>query len=228
MFETLQYVLQVTSSVDSIKPGGDGHASSVRVRLLHAAVRQRILELVKEQPEYFDVEKLGVPINDLDSTGTIHTFSTAVVWLGLPRQGIWLREQEIDDYIALWKLVAHYMGTPIESLESKAKARAMMESLLASEFDPTDTSQVLAKNIILSLENTAPSYSSKEFMEAMARRLNGDQLSDRLGIPHPSMYYKALIYGYCIVVMGFAYAVRVFPSWGQDLIEVCLLPYSTN
>ncbi|RJE24341.1 hypothetical protein PHISCL_03346 [Aspergillus sclerotialis] len=220
MFETLQYVLQVTSSVESIKPDGDGHASSVRVRLLHAAVRQRILELAKEQPEYFDVEKLGVPINDLDSIGTIHTFSTAVVWLGLPRQGIWLREQEIDDYIALWRLVAHYQGTATESLESKAKARAMMESLLASEFNPTDMSKILAKNIILSLENTAPSYSSKEFMEAMARRLNGDQLSDSLDIPRPGIYYRALIYGYCIVVMAFAYAVRLFPSLDQNFIEI--------
>lgn len=221
MFETLQYVLQVTSSVESIKPGGAGHASSIRVRLLHATVRQRILELAKEQPEYFDVEKLGIPVNDLDCIGTIHTFSTSVVWLGLPRQGIWPREQEIDDYIALWRLVAHYQGTPAESLETKAKAQAMMESLLASEFNPTDTSRILAKNIILSLENTAPSYSSKEFMEAMARQLNGDELSDSLDLPRPGIYYRALVYGYCLVVMAFAYTSRLFPTLDQNLIQVC-------
>lgn len=222
MFETLQYVLQVTSSLDSIKPGGDGHAASVRVRLLHAAVRQRILELVKQKPDYFDVERLGIPINDLDSIGTINTFSTSVVWLGLPRQGIWLREQEIDDYIALWRLAGYYLGTPTDAFESRPKARAIMESLLASEINPIDIGRVLAKNIILSLENTAPSYASKEFMEAMSRQLNGDQLCDSLDIPRPSVYYRALIYGYCLVVMAFAYSVRVFPSLDQNFIAVFL------
>jgi hypothetical protein len=85
MYETTQHILQVTKSLDSIKPGGAGHASSIRVRLLHAAVRRRILKLSHERPEYFDVEKLGVPINDLDSIATIGTFSTVLTWLGFPR-----------------------------------------------------------------------------------------------------------------------------------------------
>lgn len=223
MFETLQYILQVMTSIESIKPGGDGHASSVRVRLLHAAVRQRILALAREQPDYFDVEKLGVPVNELDCIGTINTFSTSVIWLGLPRQGIYLRSQEIDDYIALWRLVAYYMGTPTEPFESSPKARAIMESLLASEIAPTEMGKVLAANIILSLENTAPSYASKEFMEAMARQLNGKQLSDSLGIPEPGLYYQALVYGYCFFVMGLAYTIRYFPSLDRDSIAVCYL-----
>jgi hypothetical protein len=222
MFETLQFVLQVTSSVDSIKPNGDGHASSVRVRFLHATVRQRILELEKQNPGYFDVEKFGVPVNDLDCIGTINTFSTSVIWLGLPRQGIWLREQEIEDYIALWRLIAHYLGTPTEPFESKAKGRAMMESLLASQINPTDMGKVLAKNIVLSLENTAPAYASKEFMEAMARQLNGDQLSDCLDIPQSSLYYRALIFGYCVFVMAFSYTVRLIPPLDRRFIAVCI------
>jgi ribosomal protein S28E/S33 len=51
MYETTQHILQVTNSIESIKPGGAGHASSVRVRLLHAAVRRRILKMAKEKPE---------------------------------------------------------------------------------------------------------------------------------------------------------------------------------
>lgn len=221
MFETLQFVLQVTNSVESVKPGGDGHASSVRVRFLHATVRQRILELEKQKPGYFDVEKLGVPVNDLDCIGTINTFSTTIIWLGLPRQGVWLREQEIDDYIALWRLIALYLGTPTEPFESKAKARAMMESLLASQLNPSNMGKVLAKNIVVSLENTAPSFASKEFMEAMARLLNGDQLSDRLDIPQSSLYYRALMFGYCMFVMTFAYTVRLFPAVDQRFLAVC-------
>ncbi|EDP51089.1 conserved hypothetical protein [Aspergillus fumigatus A1163] len=219
MLETLQHVLQVTGSVDAMRPGGAGHASSVRVRLLHAAVRSRILDLVKNKPEYYDVDKHGIPINDLDCIATINTFSTSVVWIGLPRQGILLREREIDDYLALWRLVAYYMGAPHEFLETRAKAKAMMESLLASEIHPTETSKILAQNIILSLENTPPTYASKEFMEAMARHLNGKQLSDKLGLPRPTLYYQALVYGYCIVLMWFAYTFRLLPSIDQAMIK---------
>ncbi|KAB8256614.1 hypothetical protein BDV32DRAFT_141056 [Aspergillus pseudonomiae] len=219
LLETLQHILQVSLSLDSIKPGGKGHISSVRVRLLHGSVRRRVLSLVKYRPEYYDIKKYGIPINDLDCIGTIHTFSTSVVFLGLPRQGIFLRNQEIDDYIALWRLVAYYMGTPTECFETTARARAMMESISVSELDPTDTGRILAQNIIIGLENTAPTYASKEYLEAMARKLNGDELSDRLDLPRPSLYYQALVYGHCIMVMATCYGLRVFPMLDQAFIK---------
>ncbi|KAJ5365956.1 hypothetical protein N7517_008842 [Penicillium concentricum] len=207
LLETLQHILQVNNSVEGMKPGGDGHISCVRVRLLHCSVRKRILSLVDQKPEYYDVNKYGTPVNDLDCIGTINTFCSSVVWIGLPRQGIYLSQQETEDYIALWRLVAYYMGTPTDPFESTANARAMMESLLVSEIDPTETGKILAKNIIIGLENTAPSFASKEFMEAMSRLLNGDQLADELDIPRPTLYYQVLIWGYCFWVMTVSYIV---------------------
>ena len=46
--ETTQHILQCTQSVESIQPNGAGHASSIRVRLLHAAVRRRIMKLAQQ------------------------------------------------------------------------------------------------------------------------------------------------------------------------------------
>ncbi|KAE8387164.1 hypothetical protein BDV23DRAFT_161863 [Aspergillus alliaceus] len=220
LLETLQHVLQVSLSLDSIKPGGNGHVSSVRVRLLHASVRRRLLSLASRRPDYYIVEKFGIPISDLDCIATISTFSSSVVFVGLPRQGIFLRNQEIDDYIALWRLVAYYMGTPTETFMTTARARAMMESLAVSELDPTDTGKILAQNIILGLENTAPTYASKEYLEAMARKLNGDELSDRLGLPRPTLYYRVLVYGHCLVVMVACYGLRAFPKLDQAFINL--------
>ncbi|GMF73877.1 unnamed protein product [Aspergillus oryzae] len=176
--------------------------------------------ILNNRPEYYDIKKYGIPINDLDCIATIHTFSTSVVFLGLPRQGIFLRNQEIEDYIALWRLVAFYMGTPTDCFETTAQARAMMESLSVSEIDPTDTGRILAQNIILGLEYTAPTYASKEYLEAMARKLNGDELSDSLNLPRPSLYYQALVYGQCILVMAACYGLRVFPMLDQAIIEL--------
>ncbi|CAG7945608.1 unnamed protein product [Penicillium salamii] len=220
LLETLQHILQVSSSVEGMKPGGEGHISSVRVRLLHSSVRLKILSLVDQQPEYYDIDKYGTPVNDLDCIGTINTFCSSVVWLGLPRQGIYLSNQEVEDYIALWRLVAYYMGTPTEPFETTAKARAMMESLLISEIDPSEIGKVLAKNIILGLENTAPTYASKEFMEAMSRLLNGELLSDQLEIPRSNLYYRMLIWGYCFWVMAVSYIIPRIYFLDRIMIEL--------
>ncbi|KAK6599600.1 tat pathway signal sequence [Botrytis cinerea] len=208
MFETTQLLLQVTQSLEAIKPGGIGHISSIKVRLLHAAVRRRILALAKEKPSYYSISDHGIPINDLDSIATIGTFSATLIWLSLPRQGIFLRPQEIADYIALWRLVAHYLGTPTSFFETPTSAKAIMESLLLTEINPSPTSQILAQNIILSLQNQAPAYPSRSFLEANARWLNGHLLCDALGLSNPPLYYYILVAGQCIFYMAISYLYR--------------------
>ncbi|GAA84522.1 tat pathway signal sequence [Aspergillus luchuensis IFO 4308] len=193
LLETLQFILQVSESVDAMKPGGVGNISCIRVRLLHAYLRSLIC--VRES-----------------------SFSSIIIWLGLPRQGIWLRKQEIDDYLALWRLVAYYLGVPDEPFASQQTARALMESLLVSEVDPINIGRVLARNILNGLENKAPAHASMGFMEAMVRLLNGKQLSDSLQIPQPTLYYRVLIYGYCFFVMALAYGTRLFPKLDQRFI----------
>jgi hypothetical protein len=222
MYETTQHILQVTKSLDSIKPGGAGHASSIRVRLLHAAVRRRILKMSHERPEYFDVEKLGIPINDLDSIATIGTFSATLIWLGFPRQGIWLRKQEIEDYLAMWRLVAHYVGTPTEYFATVEKAKCIMESILLSEIEPTETSKILADNIISSLQGQPPSYASRDFLNASARWLNGNRLADALGLGRPGLYYWALVAGQCIFFCCICYTYRSIPYLDRRKIQVRL------
>jgi len=212
LFETAQHILECTRSVESIQPGGAGFASSLRVRLLHAAVRDRIMKLAKTRPEYYSVEKYGVPINDLDSIATIGTFSGTIIWLSLPRQGIWLREQEVIDYIALWRLIAHYVGTPTEWFETPGRAKAMMESLLMNEINPTETSKILAANIIRGLEAQPPTYASRSFLEVNARWLNGNELGDALGLGRPGIWYWALMAGQCIFFMSVCYFYRSVPS----------------
>ena len=222
MYETTQYILQCTRSLESIQLGGAGHTSSVRVRLLHAAVRRRILKLVAQHPDYYNVEQWGVPINDLDSIATISAFSASLIWISLPRQGLWLREHEINDYTALWRLVAHYLGTPTRSFETPRRAKAVLESLLYSEIDPSETSKILANNIIKSLERKPPSYASREFLHANARWLNGNQLANRLGLGRPSFWYWALVAGQCIFFMSMCYLHRSVPYLDRRKVAVRL------
>ncbi|KAL8953886.1 MAG: hypothetical protein Q9222_000260 [Ikaeria aurantiellina] len=145
LFETTQHILQCTKDLSSIQPGGPGHASTIRVRLLHAAVRQRIVKLARKKPDYYDVEKFGVPINDLDST------------------------EEIEDYIALFRYIAYLTGTPNEYFESPARAKTVMETLLRDEIQPSATSRILANNILSCLEDQPPTFASRPFLEANCR-----------------------------------------------------------
>ena len=220
LFETTQHILECTKSLESIKPGGAGFASSIRVRLLHAAVRQRIMKLEKSRPGYYNVERYGVPINDLDCIATIGTFSGTIIWLSLPRQGIWLRQQEIDDYIALWRLIAHYTGTPTEHFETPQRAKVMVESLLMNEINPTETSKTLAANIIRCLEAAPPAYASRSFLEVNARWLNGNELCDALALGRPSLYYWTLMAGQCIFFMSICYVYRSIPWLDRRKIKV--------
>lgn len=219
LFETTQHILQCTKSLEDIQPGGAGWASSIRVRLLHAAVRQRIMKLAKQRPNYFNLEEWGVPVNDLDQMGTIGTFCATLIWLSLPRQGIFLREQEIQDYVALWRYIGYIMGTPHEHFETTDKAKVLMESLLYNEIHPSDMSKVLANNIIHCLEGQPPTFVSPDMLIASARWLNGNELADELGLPRVSWYYWSLMAGQCLFFMGVCYFYRALPGLDHGHVE---------
>ncbi|KAI0885314.1 uncharacterized protein GGS22DRAFT_179856 [Annulohypoxylon maeteangense] len=208
LLETTQHTLNVTRDLESIKPGGDGFADSIRVRMLHATVRRRVMKMAASRPGYYDMQAFGIPINDLDCIGTINAFSATVLWMGLQRQGIYLRRQETADYLALWRYVAYLMGTPHDWLSTPESARRMMESLLVSEIKPTRASANLANNIITGLQGQPPTYASKEFMCAQTYWLNGRELSEALSIDRPGPWYFALVLGQCILFMALSYVNR--------------------
>ncbi|KAE9988385.1 hypothetical protein EG328_011145 [Venturia inaequalis] len=219
LYETTQHILQCTKSLESIQPGGDGWASTIRVRLLHAAVRARIMSLQKTRPEYYNTEEWGIPINDLDSIATIGTFSSTLIWLSLPRQGIYLRHQEILDYLALWRYVGYLIGSPTDPFSTPEKAKKTIESLLYHEIRPSDTSKILANNIIRSLENRPPIFASPDMLIASARWLNGNDLCDALGLMQPSLYYSFLMAGQCTFYMVMCYAYRYIPYLDRKKIN---------
>ncbi|PQE04842.1 tat pathway signal sequence protein [Rutstroemia sp. NJR-2017a BBW] len=220
MYETTQHILQVTQSLESIRPGGAGHISSIKVRLLHAAVRNRITNLATANPSYYSIPDHGIPINDLDSIATIGTFSATLIWLALPRQGIFLRAHEIADYLALWRLVAHYLGTPTTYFATPSLAKSTMESLLLTEINPSPTSRILASNILTSLAHQPPMYSSLPFLHANAYWLNGSELSLALGIPQPPLYYRALVAAQCLFFVMVCYSNRAVGKWDRRKNQV--------
>ena len=151
---------------------------------------------------------------------TISTFSATLIWLSLPRQGIFLRRQEVVDYVALWRYIGYVVGCPVDEFSTPERAKRLMESLLLHEIHPTPTSKILANNIIKSLEGQPPGYASADFLIASARWLNGNKLCDELGLMRPSLYYWSLMAGQCLFFCLINYSNRVVPSWDERKIEM--------
>lgn len=222
LFETTQYVLQCTRSLESIQPGGEGWIANIRVRLLHAAVRKKILDLAATRPEYYDKDKHGIPINDFHSLGTITGFSASLLFRSLPAQGIYVTRAEKEDYIALWRYIGHLIGCPVTPfLASAKKAKATLESVMMAEMtQPTDTSRALTSNMLECLVGKPPMYPTREFLIASARALNGDDLCDALGMARPGLYYRAVMMGQSLFLATFAYVHRLFPSYDRKTVSM--------
>lgn len=94
-----------------------------------------------------------------------------------------------------------------------------MESGLLTELRPTALSQQLSHNIIVALAHQPPSYPSEDFLVAAARWLNGNELSEALALPQPSLRARALIFVQIIFVAIISYSSRLLPELGKKRVE---------
>lgn len=230
LLETFQMILQVTESIEAVKPGGTGHTTTIRVRLLHSSVRNRIMKLAKKSPEYFDVDKFGVPVNTLDSIHSIATFCCNHMWLQLPQMGVYTGQQEMADYIALWRYVGYVLATPDSYFATVEKAKATMESMVVHELHITPTSRIVGHNFVECLKDLPPFNVSAQFIEAGSRVLNGDELCDALDMGRPGLYSYACFRGHCWLVRTLALLQWISPSidaavtgWFQKMLHQAII-----
>ncbi|KAL8783971.1 MAG: hypothetical protein Q9195_009226 [Heterodermia aff. obscurata] len=218
LFETTQWLLQVLDSIDSIQPGGAGHIATIRVRLLHASVRQRVNQLTASRPGYYDLDRYGIPVNTLDSIHATSIFCASPLWQQLPRQGIFPRKDEEADYIALFRYLGYLLSTPPEFFVSSSQAKATMESLVYYELNPSAAGKVLGFNFVECLRDVSPMNISRGFIEAGARWVNGDEVCDAMGMGKPGIYYSALVVGQCMLNLALCWAQRAVPALDRWVI----------
>jgi hypothetical protein len=207
-FETSQWILDVMKSLKSLQPGGEGWEATLRVRLLHSAVRSRIMAMAKERPEYFNLQEFGTPINDLHQIATIGSFSSAPIWYSLPRQKIHLRKQEIVDFVALWRYISYLIGSPDGWFETPEKALLIQQSIMYIELHPNHNSKVLANNMLEAFRRDSPVKMPAGLINASARHLAGDPLCDEWDIGKPNIVWRGIWHGNVSMYKGFAYMCR--------------------
>jgi hypothetical protein len=145
--------------------------------------------------------------------------------MALPSQGVYPSKQEIDDYIALWRWVGYILGAPVFYMNNSLSAKAAMESVMLNALKPSNNSKILIQNILKALDNVSPIYASREWWEAGGRVLNGDELSDAIGLGSPSSYYRALIIGQCWTFKTMTFLTSSIPSVDRWWIEVSIVHF---
>jgi anti-anti-sigma factor len=189
IIETAQMILDVMTP-GSLQPGGKGLRSVQKVRLIHAAVRHLLLASGQ-----WDMAAYDYPINQEDLAGTLMTFSEAIA-RGLPKLGISLTEENIEDYHHTWSVIGYMMGISPEMLpQSAMEAQFLADTIFRRQIGgtPDDNAEgrELTQNLLRMMEEMGPTRPFSKVLQALMRHLIGDEVADLLGLEATS-WRKAL------------------------------------
>lgn len=168
---------------DVLMPGGfeSGRAlrSTQKVRLLHAAVRYRVLA-GRPAPIGTDV---NIPINQEDLLGTLVCFSV-VVLDALTKMGITFTADEGEDFMHLWRVVGAVLGIRESWLpKCVADARVLGEMIRARQAIPTQDGRELAAVLVDGIERHLPARGLGVVAPGLMRFFLGEQVAQTLGLP---------------------------------------------
>jgi len=107
LMETAQMVVNAMSP-GGLAPGGKGIITLQKVRLIHASIRY-FLKHKKFNPEGWDVETYGEPINQEDLAGTLMSFAP-IILNGLKNLSVTLNKEQREAYLHCWRIIGHLMG----------------------------------------------------------------------------------------------------------------------
>lgn len=173
--ETGQFLLDVMTK-DGLTDGGKGVNAILKVRLIHAAIRNFIL--LGE----WDTPALGKPINQEDLAITLMTFSISMID-SMPKFGLDLSEREADAFLHAWKVAGHLMGLEAALLPDSVEAgRYLHDKILSRQAGPSEDGYILTQALITFVERVAPGKVLDPAPQILMRYLIGDQLADMLGV----------------------------------------------
>lgn len=210
--------------IDCTEPGGlarfgSGCKSTLRVRLMHALVRAQVRNL----PEW-NVEELGLPINQSDMHGTYLGFSV-VFLLGQRALGVLLTRREAQAVMNLWRAIGWLMGVEEPWLcETEMEGRiALYRNLIAQA--PPDASSVQLGRALMDepLQRHYPHFAGLRGRFERARHLSicrlfhGRAGMRALGLPEGTLPWYPLLSAPMIAVAHLA--TRLAPAGEARLAQ---------
>jgi len=174
-----------------VQPGGmrrfgEGFKIAVRVRLMHAWVRQMILA-----GDHWSATDWGAPINQCDMAGTIIEFS-GLVLAGARELGFRFRQEEADALVHLWRYIGVVSGVDpwlLPDTESDGLAFGAMTHLIqpGPDADSVTLTQAL-RRVPYNMDQSAAERLLRpvmvRFHDGLSWALNGPEIAKALRIPN--------------------------------------------
>jgi len=188
--ETSHWVA-VATRPGALRPGGDGVQATVRLRLVHALIRQHLAA----DPGW-DLPEWGMPISASDALVTAIGGFMSMPLRALKDLGMRFSPAELEAMTHQWAWIASLMGTPDYLVpRSYAYARETMDVALALDDGPNEDSPKLMRALLyhgteLPFEGRLPRLARRparalkaRLYGGFARRWMDDEMADRLGVP---------------------------------------------
>lgn len=173
--DTNTFVLEIAASRMPM-PGTQAHRHIIRTRIVHAFIRHGML---KRGDWNFD---WGHPINQEDYASTLLAFCH-VYLRSMVRLGATPTEEEEASVHHLYRWVGYVMGIAPELLTvDRAEEQMLYANITRRQLHPDEDSRTLAHSLIHALAGRRPTFLPASALEALSRRMLGDDFSDQLGL----------------------------------------------
>lgn len=211
LVETGKFWLDVTT-VGGLERNAEGFKSALRVRMMHAQVRNMLLNSNKWNMAW------GHPLNQADTMGTTLEFSI-ILLLGLRSLGFIVPKREREAVVHLWRYIGYLMGVEERILPTdEADALRALYLVMATAGEPDEDTRALG----VSLANVPfQQAGDKWYSQILAkteytlrigytRFILGDKTADILGLPQNKAKY---------------FWMAQFPlRFGTEVVRMCVPP----
>lgn len=180
--ETGQFIIDVMTP-GGLDPGGPGASDIRHVRLMHASARHLLRHHDVPGAPVFDVDRLGVPLNQEDLLGTLFTFSLIGLQV-LERSGVQLPVADQEAYVHAWNVVGHGMGIRDDLLPlDRTDAQVVFERIQRRAYDASDAGRLLTAAAIEVMQDLLGVRLLRGFPAAGIREYLGKDIAKLLGVP---------------------------------------------
>ena len=178
LFETAQMIIDVLSP-GGLGATGRGLRTAQKVRLMHAAIRH----LVQHDPARpWDLDELGLPINQEDLLGTLMTFSWLILE-GLETLGVPLDSADQAAYTATWMHVGRVMGIEPALIPSAvAETEWLTRTIERRQVAPSDEGREMTAALLDMMDTNVPSP-LRSVPPGLIREFLPADVADFLGVP---------------------------------------------
>ncbi len=173
--ETGQFLINVMEG-GSFDAKGLAIDTTLKIRLIHAAIRQFIPE------EHWNAATWGQPINQEDMAITLMTFSVALTD-ALSTVGIEEPPERQEAFLHCWNIIGHLLGLEADFLPPDiSSARQLLNTIQERQAAASPEGQQLTQALISFAEQVLPSERFKSAPRILIPFFIGEEQADLLGV----------------------------------------------